>query len=82
MELDRVVWWVIHSECPIAQRFQRERRIGILAAVTVALEAAISDVQLQQWLTQDKTSQAVEAFSSDEARVIKLRPYAEPPVFP
>jgi Fe-S-cluster containining protein len=77
MRLDDIVWWVIHSECPIAQRFQRERRLGILATVTFAMEAALSEEQLLHWLTQDKTSQAIEAFAFDQSRVIRLRRYGE-----
>jgi Fe-S-cluster containining protein len=77
MKLDGAVWWVIHAECPIAQRFQWERRLSILAAMTAAMERVISDEQVENWLTQDKTSQAVEAFSFDVAKVIKLRRYGE-----
>lgn len=82
MKFDGIVWWVIHAECPIAQRFKRERRLSLLAAMTSTLEAAITSGQLENWLTQDKTSQAIEAFSSDEAKVIKLRRYGEAIVFP
>jgi hypothetical protein len=82
MKLNSIVWWVIHSECPIAQRFQRERRLGILVTMTFAMEAALSEEQLQHWLTQDKTSQAIEAFAFDQSRVIRLRRYGEPLTIP
>jgi hypothetical protein len=82
MKLGNSVWWVIHDECPISQRFQRERRLAILAAMTVALENALSEEQLQNWLLQDTTSQTIEAFSFDTTKVIKLRKYGEPLAFP
>jgi hypothetical protein len=81
MKLGGEVWWVIHDECPIAQRFRHERRLSILAAMTAAMEAVMSDEQLEKWLTQDKTSQGIEAFSVDEAKVFKLRRYGEPTAF-
>lgn len=82
MRLNDTVWWVIHSECPIAQRFKQERRLGVLAAMTYAMEGALSDEQLQHWLTQDKTSQAIEAFAFDESEVIRLRRFGEPLTVP
>src|ERR1051326_8241556 len=70
MKINGEIWWVIHAECPIAQRFQRERRLSIFAAMTVAMERALTDEQLQHWLVQDKTSQEIEAFSFDETKVV------------
>src|SRR5581483_798372 len=63
MQLEGAVWWVIHAECPIAQRFQKERRLAVLAAITDALERALSKEQLNRWLIQDKMSRGIESFS-------------------
>lgn len=71
--IDGVPWWVLHSECPIAQRFQAERRLDVLVALTVALERALSEEELGEWLTQDRLSQAVEAFESEPTKVVPLR---------
>ena len=81
MRLEGEVWWVVHSECPIAQRFQRQRNLDLLCAITAAMERLISDEELEQWLTQDKFSQMIEAFSGDESRVIRLRRYGTPSLF-
>ena len=77
MKLDGKLWWVIHAECPIAQRFKREHQMGVLAAMTLAMENILSEEQLESWLVQDKTSQVIEAFTFDTSKVIKLRPYGE-----
>lgn len=82
MQLDGEIWWVIHSECPIAQRFQRERMLSTLAAATSAVEGKISESQLKRWMTQDRFSQMIEAFSYDESKVIRLRRYGEKRPFP
>jgi Fe-S-cluster containining protein len=73
MRINNEVWWVIHSECPIAQRFQHERRMSVLASMTLAIEALFSNEQLGHLLKQDGSSQKIEAFLSDESRVTKLR---------
>jgi Fe-S-cluster containining protein len=78
MRLDGEVWWVIHDECPIARRFQRDRRLEILMAMTIALERTLSDEQLQSWLITDRVSQDIEAFSSSRPNVFRLRQYARP----
>ena len=73
MNINGVIWWVIHAECPIAQRFQRERRLAILNAITAALEQNLSDEELKRWLTQDKLSAGIEAFAYDDRKVVTLR---------
>jgi hypothetical protein len=78
MQIDQEVWWVIHSECPIGQRFQREHRLDLLAAMTVALERHPAFPQLQKWLAQDRTSQNIEAFRSDKLNVVKIRRFSSP----
>jgi Fe-S-cluster containining protein len=82
MRLDGDVWWVIHAECPIAQRFQRDRHLEILTALTISLERTLSDEQLQSWLTTDRTSQNIEAFSSTRPNVIRLRRFGRSLSFP
>jgi Fe-S-cluster containining protein len=81
MAIDQEVWWVIHSECPISQRFQRERRMSVLAAMTVSLERLFTQEQLDHLLKQDGTSQKHEAFFTDESKVTKLRRYGAPAMF-
>lgn len=81
MEIDSAIWWVIHTECPIAQRFQRERKLDALAAMTVAIENAVSPEQLRNWLQQDQTSQTVEAFSSERSKVLQLREFGKQSLF-
>lgn len=76
------LWWVIHSECPIAQRFQREHRLDILCVLTVRLERSLTQEELEVWKVQDETSQIVEAFSFEEAKVVPLRRLGEPMIFP
>jgi hypothetical protein len=82
MKLDGVIWWVIHAECPIAKRFQRDRHMEILAAMTAALECELPEEQLRAWLVTDEISQRIEAFSSSEPKVFKLRRYGEAIGFP
>jgi hypothetical protein len=82
MNLDGMAWWVIHAECPIAQRFHRDRKMEILAAMTAALERHLSEEQLQSWLINDNASQNIEAFSSTQPKVFKLRRYGEDIGFP
>jgi Fe-S-cluster containining protein len=82
MWLDGSLWWVIHIECPIAQRLQRIRHFELLIAITVAIENALSDEQLRAWRVTDRTSQRIEAFSSSEPKVLKLRLYGTPLAFP
>ena len=77
MELDGFVWWVIHSECPIARRFQAERRSDVLAALTLRIETQLTDRHVAEFLTQDKTSDHIEAFSFEENKVIKIRKYGD-----
>jgi hypothetical protein len=75
-------WWVMHSECPIAQRFQREKRLEALAALTFRIEQKLSSEQIDHWLKQDRLSQMIEAFSSDPSRVVTLRKLGEKLPFP
>lgn len=82
MKLSGVVWWVIHIECPIAQRFRIERTLEVLSAITVSIEEIISEEQVQSWLKTDRTSQQIEAFSSDKPKVVKLRRFRLPRSFP
>jgi Fe-S-cluster containining protein len=82
MRLDGEVWWVIHEECPIAQRFQRDRHLEILTAMIVSLERALSDEQLQSWLIVDRTSQDIETFSSSRPKVLRLRQFGRNLSFP
>ena len=82
MRIDSQVWWVMHTECPIAQRFEKERRLGIIAAITARMERFISSDNLEDWLSQDKFSQIAEAFSHDATQVIRVRRYGEPIPFP
>jgi Fe-S-cluster containining protein len=82
MRLGGEVWWVILDECPIAQRFQRDRRLEILTALTISLEQTLLDEQLQSWLTVDQTSQDIEAFSSTRPSVFRLRRFGRPLSFP
>jgi Fe-S-cluster containining protein len=77
MKLDNELWWVIHAECPIAQRFRREGKLTLLAAVTAALDRELNDEQLRIWIAQDKTSQTIEAFTFDPSKVVKLRRFRE-----
>jgi Fe-S-cluster containining protein len=78
MEIGQEVWWVIHSECPIGQRFQRQRQMDLLAAVTLALERHLGDERLQQWILQDRTSREIEAFHYDQLNVTKIRRLSSP----
>lgn len=82
MNLDGIVWWVIHAECPIARRFQRDRHMEKLAAMTAALERELSEEQLRAWLRTDDASQSIEAFSSSQPVVFKLRRYGGAIGFP
>lgn len=82
MNIDNEVWWVVHSECPIAQRFQQERKLSILSAMTFSMESRISEEQLMLWLKQDRFSQMVESFSFDRSQVVKLRRFGEKLSFP
>jgi Fe-S-cluster containining protein len=67
------LWWVIHSQCPIAQRFFIERKLDILAAMTVAIEKTIGQELLRRWLNSDRMSQNIESFSSTSPRTMTLR---------
>jgi len=67
------IWWVIHIECPIAKRFLSERKLAVLATMTVAIEKKIDRELLQSWLINDRMSQNIEAFSSTRPRTIRLR---------
>jgi Fe-S-cluster containining protein len=82
MVVDEEIWWVIHSECPIAQRFQRERRLGVLAALTFSMEQRLSSEQIGRWIKQDRLSQIIEAFSFDQSKVVPLRKLGEKVPFP
>jgi len=82
MEVGGETWWVIHSECPIAQRFQREKKLGILAALTFSMEQRLSADQIARWIRQDRLSQMIEDFSLDPSRVMTLRRLGERPNFP
>lgn len=69
------IWWVIHSECPIATRFLVERKLELLAAMTVTIEKAMGRELLQNWLISDGMSQNIEAFSSTRPHTIKIRQF-------
>jgi len=82
MHLGDGLWWVIHSECPIAQRLQAEHRLDILYGLTVRLEGEMSKEEIAQWTTQDDTSRVVEAFLSESAKVLPLRRFRASMAFP
>ena len=82
MWLDGDMWWTIHTACPIGQRFQIERRLDILCAMTAALEAQLPAEELKRWIAQDALSSRIEAFSFEPTRVTKLRRYRTPMYFP
>jgi hypothetical protein len=82
MRLDGVLWWIVHAQCPIAERFERERRLDVLAAVTVRLESELSPEQLRMWVNTDRASQTIEAFVSDHYRIVRLRRFGVQPGFP
>jgi len=80
MRLNGDVWWVLHSECPIFQRYEREKRLDILALMTAELESNLSESQIKEWINEDRMSQLIEAFSREKYKVIKLRKFgAETP---
>jgi Fe-S-cluster containining protein len=78
MRLEGQLWWVIHSECPIAQRFEKEHQLHILVAITAAIEKELTDQELQRWMKEDQVSVRIEAFSFEAAKVHKLRPFRRP----
>ncbi len=78
MEIDQAVWWVMHAECPIGQRFLQERKTDLLAAMTGALERHITFQQYQKWIAQDRTSKNIEGFRSEKLDIIKIRRFAAP----
>jgi hypothetical protein len=82
MVIDGETWWVIHSECPIAQRFQKERRLGVLAALTFNMEQKLSEEHISEWIIQDRLSQIIESFSFDQSKVVPLRRLGEKLPFP
>lgn len=73
MQLDGEIWWVLHSECPIAKRFVVSRTLELLISVTVQLERTLVESDIGEWLSQDRVSQQIEAFHGDVASVVKLR---------
>ncbi len=75
MRLDGELWWVLHGECPITQRYMHDRELDILAYLTRRFEEELSEEDLASWILQDKVSQGVEAFSSEPAKVLPLRRY-------
>jgi len=81
-EIDGEVWWVIHTNCRISERFQREKHLDLLVALTTEIERCLSKTQFQKWLKQDRLSRSIESFARDYMKAIKLRRYGEPKAFP
>lgn len=77
MEIEGELWWVVHEECPISQRYKRDRREDVLRSLTVRLEASFSKEELEEWLQEDTMSQRIEAFLGDESRIRPLRRLGE-----
>ena len=71
------IWWVLHENCPITDRLQREHQSDLISVALTNVERELTDNQLQEWLTQDRTSKRVEAFSTRPNNVIKLRRFGE-----
>jgi Fe-S-cluster containining protein len=73
MNLDDEIWWILHTECPIAQRYEREHKLDILIALTMLLEERIPEGVFSEWLREDRHSQVVEAFLRVEYSITRLR---------
>jgi Fe-S-cluster containining protein len=82
MKLDSRLWWVIHGECPIAQRFENERKLDLLSAITIRLETELTPSELRLWMKNDDSSQTIEAFSREGQPIHKLRPFGSETRFP
>lgn len=79
MKFGHEIWWVIHQDCPIGERFFRERQVDVLAAATIQVERELTPQEIETWLSQDRFSQAVEAFSNDVVNVRRLRRFGSRP---
>lgn len=66
-------WWVLHIDCPIAQRWVRDRHLDVLVTLLERLEDTIDPTVLHNWISQDKTSSIIESFESEELRLIPVR---------
>lgn len=82
MKIDNQIWWVVHSECPIYIRYNENRDISILYALTISLEEEISRSEFIQWLEIDNVSVNIEAFSREQCSIVKLRKFKSERVFP
>ncbi|HEV2962479.1 MAG TPA: YkgJ family cysteine cluster protein [Candidatus Angelobacter sp.] len=82
MKIDGELWWIVHAECPIAERFDKERKLDALSSITIGLETVLSPEQLRGWRKIDDTSQTTEAFIGDQYRIHKLRRFGSSVIFP
>jgi Fe-S-cluster containining protein len=73
-----VFWWVIYIECPIAQRFMHDRQMEVFIGITAALEKTFSKEYFQHWMKTERSTEDIEAFTFEELKVAKLRPFGGP----
>jgi Fe-S-cluster containining protein len=66
-------WWVLHGECPIAQRWIQDRHTDVLVALLEQLEELLDPHILRDWISQDRTSSAIESLESDEMFLVPIR---------
>jgi Fe-S-cluster containining protein len=78
VSIEGEVWWVVHRECPIAQRFTRQRQLDVLAAVTRRIEPLLGDEDLADWIRQDRVSAAIEYLDHEEMSLTPLRRFGSP----
>lgn len=77
MKEEGEIWWVVFKDCPISQRFQKEKRMTLLFSKTIEIEKCLSENQIAQLIKQDRLSKAIEVFDMEEATLIKLRKFKE-----
>lgn len=67
-------WWVLHGECPIAQRWVRERYLDAVATLLEHVEDLLDPSILRNWISQEKTSVVIESLELEELHLIRIRP--------
>ncbi len=81
MHFDREFWWVIFYECPIANRFYKEKHEDVLIAFTYALEREMGEMLIAEFVREDSISQHIDAFTGEIPHVKRLRKFGSPPIF-
>lgn len=71
---DGDVQWVLHAECPIAQRWATTRTLDIPLETIAALESELTIGQVEEWIAQERFSKSVETMFGSELKLIKMRP--------